>query len=631
MPALCYALDENILSDANYELLKDADFSIIENATPNYFVAVVLVFVRNFYENGRGDNYWGCTPSCVALRERFIDCIDRNIGCQRLGFLNEFFPATGTGIDNWVISQCWMLKVHDGSGRTSRMLSSNAAVYHLFEEQFGNVSWEDLIAGTLDEEINGMELSPCYFRGKKIPPYVRFLFENYRKTYLLSLIAMSMDKDIQCPEGVPTWVEKIWGAAYTDMHSAQRNLPSVTNSWKIVVNGNFRDLVLSYRLKKFKHASLLQDDCNIALGESGQISMSTLLSKGFDVHQRLIIKGETETGGCRQLVVPALRKDAAVFRSFDCSVQERRLISAYGRVSYAPNNRKLYIVSSQPIEQISLTYDKTPVILHNDGKICRNYMCYRAELPATQHPAKSPLIVNQTHILDLIERPFMTLLNAEKNMKLEYDNTNIDVIIGNKLRIYREGHVSIEPVQLNEMLKPGNEVEYEISPDNMGIIHTITVKRQDSNVTPIVRRFICLPEDWKNQGLRPSDADLYAAAKKNKTIYRFSSTIYGLLDIFVPIDKTYCFWVREDFSVTTDKLKSLEELREYVRAEAYSNNSVELDIRYDGRRVEGYPDAASRIYSDDLEHDVINLLPRFARRRLLEVTFNNRPVFSVTI
>lgn len=638
LPALCYALDSDVLADEDYELLKDADFSIIGRCHPSYFVAIVLVFIRNFYEKGRGDNYWSCTPSCVIGRnsstQRFIDCVrDGDVGCYKLDFVNDLYPQNNYNIDNWVASQCWMLKVHDGDGRTSRILKANAAVYQLFREQFGDVSWEDLLSGNLDEEFKSMELSPCYFNRNIIPPYIEYLFKYHRKTYLLSLLAMSMDKDEPCPENTPSWLKKIWGTAYSDIRISSRNLPSITAYWKIVVNGNFRDLILSYKLKQFNNVYLKQGDGKIELdNQEGAVSLADLLINGFNVHKGLILSGETENGGIRSLSVPSLRQDAAVFRSSDSGVEERRLLTAYGCVSYAPNNRKIYVVSSAPRENFALTYDGIPVKLETNGKIHGNYVCYSAVLPETQHPALSPLVVNQTHILDLIERPCVNLLNVNRSVMLESDNRRIYVVEGNTLRVNVEGSARVEPEPQHVQVLPDRVVECEIPVENMNKIHTITVHRRNNNVKSREVHFICIPDDWKSKCVRLSDEEMHDSAKKGQVVYCYNTEKHGVLKIAVPIDKTYTFWIpkkESDKRASMMHLKSLSDLEGFSKVAAYSNSPVKMEIRKDGKLIKD-PEKLSSITVNKIIR-ILNSLPRFARKQTVVITFNNRPVLSVQI
>ena len=446
----------------------------------------------------------------------------------------------------------------------------------------------------------------------------------------MSLLAMAMDADKLCMECSPSWLEAIWGRAYTDMSKAQRNLPYITTNWKIMINGNSRDLVLNYRTKKFENVCLIQGGSRMGLRQDGNVRLSELLGGGFDVHQDFTIMGRINQNGCRNLRVPALRRGAAVFGKFDNGVHERRLLSSYGNLTYTPVNRTLYVVSSENKNDVNLTYDGKPVELQHDGRICNNYVCYSASLPIPDHPAKAPLVVNDTHILDLIERPTLMLLNAERNMKLKIDGRTVDVIIGNRIRIYVEGNARIEPLQQYAQLLGNNEVEYGISCENMGKINSITVQRKNGDLPAIVRYFICLPENWKDSCFRPDDAELYDAAKKNRTVYCYETQYHGVISIFVPLDKTYTFWVREDYSVSSKGVRSVDELNSYIRAEAYSNSRIKLEIKYDGRMVDGYPEEASRVYSDELI-EVIEQLPHFARKHSFVVSFNNKPVVSTVI
>ncbi len=637
LPALCYALDENILSDDDYELLKDADFSILAAATPSYTAAIVIIFVRNFYERGSGQNPWQCTPviNNVKCKAGFLDAVSHDPNCSKLGFKNPMFPvadADSVAIRPWLLSQCWLLKVHDGSGRTSQILRANAAVYRLFEEQFADVAWEDLLAGSLDEEMDSMELIPCYFRPAEIPSYISYLFEHYRKIYLLSLRAMSMDKDEPYSENTPAWLMKIWGGAYSDIRCSARDLPSMSAYWKIVVNGNLRDLVLSYRLKKFQNVYLHQDDKRIALAIEDQVSLSTLLNKGFDIHQNITLSGETETGGRRNLIVPPLRTDASVFRSSDSGAEERRLLSAYGRISYAPNNRKIYVVSSAALGNFNLTYDGVSVDLETNGRIYGNYMCYSAVLPVTHHPALSPLVVNETHILDLIERPCVNLLNANKSMMLEYDNRRVYVVEGNTLRVYVEGSARVEPEPQHVQVLPARVVECEIPVENMNKIHTITVHRRNNNVKSREVHFICIPDDWKSKCVRLSDEEMHDSAKKGQVVYCYNTEKHGVLKIAVPIDKTYTFWIpkkESDKRASMMHLKSLSDLEGFSKVAAYSNSPVKMEIRKDGKLIKD-PEKLSSITVNKIIR-ILNSLPRFARKQTVVITFNNRPVLSVQI
>lgn len=633
LPVLCYALDSSFLSEPDYKLLTAADFSIINTCNPSYFVAIVVVFIRNFYEKGSGDNYWKCTPSLLKSRVRFLDLLDQNPECQQLGFCNYFLPQKGSNIDNWVRSQCWILKVHDGNGRTSRMLKSNAAVKRIFDELFGDVSWEDVLTGQIDDKINSMELSPCYFPQNTIPEYVHYLFQNHRKTYLMSLLAMSMDKDDPCLENSPSWLKKIWGTAYSDMRKSSRDLPSMMAYWKIVVNGNFRDLILSYRIKHFNNVYLKQESIDKELDPQKEcVSLSDLLKNGFDVHQDLILVGKTENGGIRSLSIPPLSKDAAIFRSSDSGVEERRLLTAYGCVSYAPNNRKIYIVSTKPSNCLSITYDGTEIVLDNIGRIYGDYMCYSAQLPSTQHPSLSPLVVNGARIMDLIERPCVNLLNSNRNVMIEYDNRRIYVVAGNTVRVYVEGSARVEPEPQHVEVLPARVVEYEIPLENINKIHTITVYRRNNNVKSREVHFICIPDDWKSRCVQLTDEEMYESAKKNQVEYCYNTAEHGVLKITVPIDKTYTFWIPKKGAgerVSTRHLTSLIELEGFSKISAYSNCPIQMEIRKDGKLVQT-PEKLSSITVNRIAK-IINKLPRLARKQSVVITFNNRPVLSVQI
>ena len=632
-PVLCYALDSSYLSESDYKLLEAADFSIINTCNPSYFVAIVVVFIRNFYEKGCGDNYWKCTPSLLNSRVRFLDLLDQNPECQQLGFCNDFLPLNGTNIDNWVRSQCWILKVHDGNGRTSGMLKSNAAVKRIFDELFGDVSWEDVLTGQIDDEINSMELFPCYFQKNTIPEYVHYLFQNHRKTYLMSLLAMSMDKDEPCLENTPSWLKKIWGTAYSDMRNSSRDLPSMMAYWKIVRNGNFRDLILSYRIKHFNDVYLKQEYREIELDPQKEcVSLSDLLKNDFDVHHDLILAGKTENGGIRRLSIPPLRKEVAIFRSSDSGVEERRLLTAYGSVSYAPNNRRIYIVSPKPRNFLSITYDGVDVALDNIGRIYGNYMCYSAQLPSTQHPALSPLVVNDTHIMDLIERPCVNLLNSNRNVMLEYDNRRIYVVEGNILRVYVEGNARVEPEPQHVAVLPARVVEYEIPIENTNKIHTITVHRRSNNVKSREVHCICIPDDWKSKCVQLGDEEMYESAKKSQVDYCYNTEEHGVLKITVPIDKTYIFWIPKRGAgkrVSSMHLRSLSDLEGFSRIAAYSNCPIKMEIRKDGKLIQD-PEKLSSITVKRII-GIINKLPRYARKQSVEITFNNRPVLSVQI
>ncbi len=632
-PALCYALDPCYLSIEDYQLLRDADFSIIAHLNPSYFAAIVLVFIRNFYERGCGDNYWQCTPSLLNLRGRFIDIIAVDSTCQNLGFCNELLPQTGSNIDKWVTSQCWILKVLDGAGRTSRILKSNAAVKRLFDEQFGEVLWEDVLAGEIDDEIKSMELFPCYFQKNTIPEYVHYLFQNHRKTYLMSLLAMAKEADDPCTEHTPSWLKKIWGTAYSDMRNSSRDLPSMMAYWKIVRNGNFRDLILSYRIRQFNDVYLKQEYREIELDPQKEcVSLSDLLKNDFDVHQDLILAGKTENAGIRRLSIPPLRKEVAIFRSSDSGVEERRLLTAYGSVSYAPNNRRIYIVSPKPRNCLSITYDGIDVELDNIGRIYGNYMCYSAQLPPTQHPALSPLVVNDTHIMDLIERPCVNLLNSNRNVMLEYDNRRIYVVEGNTVRVYVEGSARVEPEPQHVEVLPARVVEYEIPLENINKIHTITVHRRNNNVKSREVHFICIPDDWKSKCVQLGDEEMYESAKKSQVDYCYNTEEHGVLKITVPIDKTYTFWIPKKGAgerVSMRHLTSLSDLEGFSRIAAYSNCPIQMEIRKDGKLVQN-PEKLSSITVNRIAR-IINKLPRLARKQSVVITFNNRPVLSVQI
>ena len=285
MPALCYALDENILSDADYELLKDADFSILGTATPTYTAAIVIIFVRNFYERGSGNNPWQCTPviNNKDCKDGFLYAVSQDPNCSKLGFKNPMFPvadANSVAIRPWLLSQCWVIKAENG-GITSEILKNNAILYDSLLCSFGaRKPW----AG--DSQ---------FFDGWQVPDvlsvkrYIKWLFENHKWLLIQSLYAI--DAEGKAPDDLPNWLKPLWGLK---RNAIRENIKLENNVCKQCTK---IDLIFVYNnsyypaldLQKWGKDKIVKQGAKVYNPKTNLIPLRDLKNKGFDLKETFIV------------------------------------------------------------------------------------------------------------------------------------------------------------------------------------------------------------------------------------------------------------------------------------------------------------------------------------------------------
>lgn len=296
-PALCYALDPCYLSTEDYQLLRDADFSIIGHgqpyslSQPSYFVAILLVFIRNFYEMGRGDNYWKCTPSLSKsnLWKPFIDIISLDSICQELGFSNKLLPQTGSDIDKWVRSQCWIIKAND-RGSTSALITNNEKLLNSYIAQFGKLtSWNSppahLVKWRLTSDLETI-------------PYVQELHADHRWELLQSLFAVSSEGEI--PAELPRWLHPLWGLKRGVMRVEKREKSTDTTDAIGQVKDTKIDAEWMLRFHENEITPVLRllggSECVLLQGElmyrpmQDIVLVSDMIKRGFNLEEGLKIK-----------------------------------------------------------------------------------------------------------------------------------------------------------------------------------------------------------------------------------------------------------------------------------------------------------------------------------------------------
>lgn len=215
-PILCSALNPDIITDEEYEKIKDYDFAQVltpprkPSRTPN---AHALLFVRNFYERGRGNDPWQTSVGYDngEIRQRFKSVID----C----YLKWEYPKLmGNDIrDNWLPYHCWLLKAED-RGQGGERLKYNARFIKQLEDaeddyNLMKCSWESLLERTPDEIIDYNKPAKAYFddTDQKYERIIK-LWEYAGEDYLYSMKALVSSDDEQPEEFYyAKWLQKIWG------------------------------------------------------------------------------------------------------------------------------------------------------------------------------------------------------------------------------------------------------------------------------------------------------------------------------------------------------------------------------------------------------------------------------------
>lgn len=200
LPLLCYALDDAILSQEAYEKAKDGKISEGMLGSPVMLPAILLLFIRNYYERSDGKDYWKSSKGLQEIKLKFLGLIQEDRFCRNWTGKenNSLFPA-GTGIGDWLKSQCWILKAKEG-GTSSQILKNNAAMWSQIldscDYSLDRFDWQDLIQEdeSLNEILKENDPGKAYFGGKAVPRYIKELCNRSRREYFYSLKAVVSSK-----------------------------------------------------------------------------------------------------------------------------------------------------------------------------------------------------------------------------------------------------------------------------------------------------------------------------------------------------------------------------------------------------------------------------------------------------
>lgn len=264
LPLICYALDSNIITEDEYESLKGKD-AIGGDISG---LGALLIFIRNFFECSNGVDIWKSTP--WVRRGKIVEQMKRS-------YPNMFNNHGLNKPYQWTASQCWFLK-RSGS---SRLIKNNRYIYQMLSfcsifdlahpwHEINGADYEltDLDSETQDELESFLETEP----------YLKYIWDNYKKEYLMSLRAIVSPRNVL--DEVDNWLKPLVGLAPSSV--------KCNYDWKLLTRNDKSlspALVLS---PEFRDAKIKQG-YREALSTSGVYHVWYLIENGFNLNEEIDI------------------------------------------------------------------------------------------------------------------------------------------------------------------------------------------------------------------------------------------------------------------------------------------------------------------------------------------------------
>jgi hypothetical protein len=229
-PLICYALDETLLPQDIWLKIKNAEegyslLSIIDSQ--GYSELSLVIWVRNFYENGDGRDVWKSlsehlnVPSSEhnKVKKYFTEYLI-NRACPWSNDLSERKQWK-----RWMRTQCWVLSI-SSAGRTSSLINNNVR-----------------LSGYLDEISKGVQLTDYVkseWQNQAIPPYIKVIAQKYPQQVSLTLKSLCGTLSEEELEKNP-WLQRIKNDSLLDRDSFKADWYLKDNEIWLIFNKSGRN------------------------------------------------------------------------------------------------------------------------------------------------------------------------------------------------------------------------------------------------------------------------------------------------------------------------------------------------------------------------------------------------------
>lgn len=537
-PMMCYALDENILPDDDYEEVC-FDKLTIERferlaCVRDWFLGLFVVFFRNFYEYGSGENYWMCTPAlnCNNGKEAFRRFIRSNY------FLcNECMPeGNDNRIIQWVWSQCCVLKIRNLSALTV----NNREMYQLLKDcDYLQSEWNNKVDNNQHIDV---DTQIAIEEKIALNAYLNYLWKNHRMEYLSSLKALfSRALDI---ENAPSWAKRLKINANDVVDYTWKLSRRSDGTWApaLEVYGNHRSIQIK------------QED-RVLESENGIFFLYFLKKNGFNLQKSVQICKEKKL----ILEVPSPISDQD-----SCSM----LFKTRGNKEWIqPGNGNdipdkvlfggsFYVLTPRNYQPCIRLENINLVGKPADINVYGGFHCFEYRIPyAPEDQIRRLYIEERPQGVRVSTRPRIVPCNSTE-VVVRGQNRDIIAIEDTELRFYAYGmqNVCVDGMPCQEQ-EPGSSY-YSVASEvhlgacdgdirNMQAIHygikIITAEYRNT------QRQLCvlfLPSDWKARCRQDDLNAVITKARAGKHFVRYSAPDGAEYQLEYPLERPVVFWMR---------------------------------------------------------------------------------------
>lgn len=615
LPLICYALDsDNYLKQEEYEVLKDASYrkSTIDSTGltlyPNWFSAVVLVFIRNFFERSNGKDRW-FGNDYPNFKNNFIKGIQKN----RPNDLLEM----GGGIRPWLLSQCWIIR----QDNTSSIISNNRAMYEaLIHYDFlrSDYSWQEVENMDISSIVVDYDVEDELITENE---YLNYIWKNYKREYLLSLKALVTPRD-NCQEA-PAWLRAISSISDT-IHGAV--------SWELrkTSDGSFSPaLKLDSSMK----------DCKICQGDLelpasvGVYHLWYLEEYGFDL-------------SCTKDNPIVITKNKQLIAEVDSPFVLGKFILFKHRASKKCITRKstlyggyFYLFHRQETCAPSVELGNYRLLGENETNISRHlrYECKKYRIPyLPQDQSKSLCIGGEDTQIQVKTTPRIVPCNSS-DIKIVGEERTI-VVEDDVLRLYAYGLSNVkvngeccfesEPQTCYYEIKPQLKIANQARAlENLEAITygTYLVTAQERNGTRHSLKVVFLPKNWRRFCRKDDLYKSYKAAETKKEYLLYTAPDGETHHLLFPMQIPMCFWLgNNEYLETLDEDQYASMM--YIPHIFSVGPKIRVKLRYVDTDEEIFEQFVSGV--DDFMNNLFKACyEKINKRRQIEVSIGSQVVY----
>lgn len=504
LPLICYALDSNIIGEDEYESLKD----IVVNEQSSVNVGTLLIFIRNFFERTVGIDIWKSSPnvSMPVLNQ------------QMRRSYPQIFGEWNMKPKDWTASQCWIIK-RNGSSRLIKnnryifKLLSDCAIFNL-SRPWQEISEDDFELLELDSEAQD-ELQSLL----ESNVYLKYIWENYRQEYLLSLRAIVSSKnEVNEVEG---WLKTLVGMAPSSV--------KINYEWKLLSR---RDKSLSPALvlsSEFRGAKIRQGELEVS-SSSGVFHLWYLIDNGFDLFKDIQIIAED--GEVAPAISSPFVKGGMLFRTR----RNKEILledSVIGGGSFY-----LFYLREYNDPQVSINH--VSVNGNAIDNVPRQLKCLEYRIPyLPQQQVKNIHINNEDTKVRVNTRPRIVLCNpCDVTVVGEANTFAVD---SDEIRFYAYGltDVFVNDEMCREVEEGSCYYCVKLGP-NCGQLLIKGRSIADNKIQWL--RVVTLPSDWTQRCLFDDWGRVHYYAEKGKKYVKYTANDGKSYHLLYPLEQAFFFW-----------------------------------------------------------------------------------------